>query len=441
MPGIHYDGVPASLAERAVEPGDRGYSRYTSTFLRSGAPGLVLRPQDAEEVKDAVRFAGQHRDLPLGILSAGHGLSGRSINHGGLVIDVGSIDHVEPLGGRLVSVGPGARWIDVARVLTPIGLAITSGDFGGVGVGGLATAGGVGWFAREHGLTIDHIRSLDVVTAGGELVHASADENPDLFWAMRGAGANFGVVVNFEFEADPVGEVAFAQLTFAVSDVATFLERWGAAVEASHRSVTGEFLLGATRTGQLAYAQATVLVDSDDPQTVIERLQPILQVGPLAGQSVSISSYEEVIGAYVEEASIQRAQGDPHAHSAFARHLDAELSRELAALLASGASHFFNVRSVGGAVADIPSAETAYGWRDANFSLVAFGSPASGLDEWWKRLEPHFDGMYLSFESDTGPASLARAFPPAHLQRLRELKRTWDASGLFRDNFFIDPGC
>jgi FAD/FMN-containing dehydrogenase len=438
-PGIDYEGVPASLVGRAIEPGDAGYHRYTSSYLRSGAPGLVLRPRTPEETQDAVRFADTHREVPLGILSAGHGLSGRSLNHGGLVIDVGAINHVDPLGGGRVNIGPGARWIDVARVLTPLGLAISSGDYGGVGVGGLATAGGIGWFAREHGLTVDRLRSVDVVTSDGSLVRASADENPDLFWAMRGAGANFGIAVSFEFEANPVGQVGFAQLTFAIRNVSAFIRRWGAAIEAADRSVSATVLLSATRPGQLTYAMASVVVDSDQPSTVVERLQPILDVDRVANQSVVLASYAEVIGAFFEEGATQQGQGEPHSHSALVRHLDAEVSGELAELLESGASHFFTIRSVGGAVADVAAADTAYGWRDANFSLVAFGSPNSGIDRWWASLQPHFEGMYLSFESDTGPDSLARAFPPAHLTRLRELKRRFDPTGLFRDNFFIDP--
>jgi FAD/FMN-containing dehydrogenase len=361
------------------------------------------------------------------------------LNHGGLVIDVGAINHVEPLGGRRVRVGPGARWVDVARVLTPLGLAISSGDYGGVGVGGLATAGGIGWFAREHGLTIDHVRSVDVVTADGELVHTSAQENPELFWAMRGAGANFGIAVSFEFEAVAVGHVGFAQLTFAVANVAGFIERWGAAIEASDRSVSATALLGASRQGDLMYVMASVVVDSDQPNTVVERLKPILELDRIANQSVVMASYGEVIGAFFEEGSIQQGRGEPHSRSAFVRHLDRETSAEIAALLKSGATPFFTVRSVGGAVADVPASDTAYGWRDANFSLVALGPQNSGIDQWWTRLEPHFEGMYASFDTDTSPYSLARAFPPAHLIRLRQLKRRYDPSGLFRDNFYIDP--
>lgn len=439
MPGIDYPGVPASLADRAVEPGDPDYPRYTASYLRSAAPGLVLRPRNPTETQDAVRFAAGHRGVPLGIFSAGHGLSGRSLNHGGLVIDVSAINHVRPISGRLVSIGPGARWIDVARVLTPLGLAITSGDYGGVGVGGLATAGGIGWFAREHGLTIDHLRSVDVVMADGELMHADEVENADLFWAMRGAGANFGLAVSFEFAADPVGQVGFAQLTFSVSDVADFLERWGAAVEASDRTVSATVLLGAGGARSTTYAMASVVVDSARADVVTERLQPILGVDRIVQQSAVLATYEDVMAAFFEQAAPQQGHGEPHAHSAFVRHLDSQTANELAALLDSGLSHFFTIRSVGGAVADVPADATAYGWRAANFSLVAFGSPHSGFDGWWKRLEPRFEGMYPSFESDTDRQTLSRAFPPAHLTRLRALKRRYDNTGLFRDNFYIDP--
>lgn len=439
-PHIDYDGLPASLAERAVEPGDAGYARYTSGYLRGGAPGLVVRPRTYDEVRDAVVYAARHRDVPLGIFSAGHGLSGRSLNDGGLVIDVGALDAVEvldPASGR-VRVGPGARWLDVARALTPHGLAISSGDYGGVGVGGLATAGGIGWFAREHGLTIDHLRAVDVVLADGTLARASDDENPDLFWAMRGAGANFGVAVSFELAAARVGQIGFAQLAFDADDTAGVLERWGAAMESAHRSVSGELILGRARPGQPRVAQAMIAVDSDDPEAILDRLQPFAQVAQLLDQSVALAGYDQVIGAFVGDGP-QQGQGEPLSHSGLAEHLTPALAAEAAALLDAGASYFFQVRAVGGAVADVPPDATAYAWRSANFSVVAFGTRASDLDRWWDRLLPHFDGMYLSFESATGPDVVERAFPPAHLARLRALKRRYDPTGLFRDNFFVEP--
>ncbi len=433
------DPVPGSLAPRALVPGDPGYPRYTSGYFRGARPGLVLRPQSPAEVQDAVRYADRHREVPLGILSGGHGLSGRSLNDGGIVIALGDLDEITVLDGGRVRLGPGARWGEVARTLAPHGLALTAGDYGGVGVGGLATTAGIGWFAREHGLTIDHLRSVDVVTAAGELVRASADENPDLFWAMRGAGANFGVAVSFELDTDPVGpQVGFAMLVFVPDDVASFLQGWGTTLEAAHPSVTGTLMISPGSPGRPVAVQALLVVDSDDPDTVVERLQPFAALAPMADQSVRLTSYAALLTVPAGGETPQ-GRGEPHAHSGLVRHVGADVADGLAELLSSDSPFILSVRSAGGAVGQTPADATAYAWRDANFFIATLGGGSVDFEQRWGRLVPLLDGMYLSFETDTGPDTLARAFPPAHLRRLRDLKRQWDPSGLFRDNFFIDP--
>ena len=432
------DPVPAALAERAILPSDRGYARYTSGFFRGARPGMVLRPQTTAEVQEAVRFAARHRDVPLGLFSGGHGLSGRSLNDGGLVLALDALNEIAVTDHR-VRVGPGAHWAEVAQALAPHGLAITAGDAGGVGVGGLATTAGIGWFAREHGLTIDLLRAVDVVTATGDLVHASATEHPDLFWAMRGAGANFGVAVSFEFDAHPVpGQVGFAILVFAPDDVAAFLEGWGAAIEAAHPSVTGTLMTGPGRRGVPGPVHAIVVVDSDDPDVVLERLQPLADLAPLADHAVRMTSYA---GLLTDQpgAESQHGQGEPHSHAGLVRHLTPEIAAGLADLLASGSPFLLSVRSAGGAVGATPADATAYAWRDANFLLVTLGGGSADFERRWAELVPLFEGMYLSFETDTGPDVVARAFPPEHLKRLRALKREWDPDMLFRDNFPIDP--
>jgi alkanesulfonate monooxygenase SsuD/methylene tetrahydromethanopterin reductase-like flavin-dependent oxidoreductase (luciferase family) len=439
-PGIDYDGLPDALAARAVEPGDTGYARYTASYLRSGAPGLVLRPASAEEVQEAVRFAARHRDLPFSVFSAGHGLSGRSLNRDGLVLDVGALNRIEVLDGAsgLVRIGPGALWVEVAEALAPLGLAITSGDYGGVGVGGLATAGGIGWFAREHGLTIDHLRAVEVVLADGSAVRASATEHPDLFWAVRGAGANFGVVTAFEFQAARVGLVAFAQLAFQVDDAAAFLEGWGGAMESADRVVTGEVILGGAGGVDGRTVQAMLVVDADEEQTILDHLQPFASLAPMVDSSVALTTYDRIMRAMVSDAP-QQGRGEPHSHSGLVDHLSPEVSAISTAMLDAGASYFFSIRAVGGAVADVPDDATAYAGRGAAFSIAAFGSPRSGFDERWAELAPHLTGSYLSFETDRTPEALGLAFPPPHLARLRALKRRYDPTGLFRDNFFIAP--
>jgi FAD/FMN-containing dehydrogenase len=436
-PGIDYDNVPTSLAELAVEPGDLDYVRVRSTYLRGGSPGLVLRARSTAEVVDALAFARAHPELPFAVRSAGHGISGRSTNDGGLVLSVAAMNTIEVLSERqrLIRVGPGARWTEVADALRPYGWALSSGDYGGVGVGGLATAGGVGWLARKHGLTIDHLRAVELVLADGTVVRAAADENPDLFWAVRGAGANFWVVTSFDFEVDEVGEVGWAQFVVGADDPADLLVRWGAAIEAAPRDLSGQLILGRPRPGQPGFAQLMAMVDSDDPQTIIDLLTPVASAGPLYQQNVVLAPYAAVLATATD--GYHRAEGEPVSRSGLIEHLTPEFAKAAAALIASGAIHWFQIRTVGGAVADVPADATAYGHRSANFSIVVMGSSRRRVDPLWDALAAHFDGLYLSFETDQRPERLADAFPPATLARLRELKRRYDPGHLFRDNFEI----
>lgn len=436
-PGIDYDHVPPSLAEQAVEPGDPDYARVRSTYLRGGAPGLVLRAGGTAEVIDALAFARAHPELPFSVRSGGHGISGRSTNDGGLVLSVAAMNTVEVLDERrrLIRVGPGARWTDVADALRPYGWALSSGDYGGVGVGGLATAGGVGWLARKHGLTIDHLRAVEMVLADGSVVRASADENPELFWAVRGAGANFGVVTSFDFEVDEVGEVGWAQFVVGADDPAELLVRWGAAIEAAPRDLSGQLLMGRPRPGQPGVAQLMAVVDDDDPQTIIDQLTPVASVGPLYRQNVVLAPYAAVLATAAD--GYHQGQGEPVSRSGLIAHLTPEFAAAAAALIASGAIHWFQIRTVGGAVADVPADATAYGYRSANFSIVVMGSSRRRVDPLWDALAEHFDGLYLSFETDPRPERINDAYPPRTLERLRELKRRYDPQNLFRDNFNI----
>ncbi len=434
--GIDYEGTPAGI--RAIEPGDIDYPRVKSTYLRGGAPGIVLQPANVEQVIESLAYARRHPDLPMSVRSGGHGVSGRSTNDGGIVIDLGALNAIEVLdeATRRVRIGPGARWMEVAVALGQRGWALSSGDYGGVGVGGLATAGGIGWMARQHGLTIDHLRAADIVLADGSLVHASEAENADLFWAIRGAGANFGIVTAFEFEVDEVGEVGFSQLVFDASDLAGLLERWGAVVENSPRDLTSFLIVSRQRGGQFI-AVALSMIASSDAETILARLQPMAQIAPLLDQSVYLTSYASVMAnaALDDHAGV----GEPLSRTGLLDHITPEFAQAAERLVQSGASYFFQIRAVGGAVADVDPDATAYANRAANFSVVAFGASPSRVEEHWPALHDHFEGLYLSFESTRSIERLYDAFPPRTLERLRDLKGKYDPENVFRDNFNIAP--
>jgi FAD/FMN-containing dehydrogenase len=274
-----------------------------------------------------------------------------------------------------------------------------------------------------------------VVLADGSRVYCSAEEHPDLFWAVRGAGANFGIVTSFDFAVDEVGDVGFGQFVLDATDAAGFLERWGAAMEAAPRDITTNLIMGPPRRGQML-AQIYGVVDSSVPEVIIDRFERIVAVAPLLDQSVQLVPYAGVMN--VPDAA-HDGQGDPVARSGLIEHLTPAFAAAAERLIRSGTVYFFQIRSVGGAVADVPSDATAYAHRSANFSVVAFGSSKQRLDAAWEDLAAHFAGLYLSFETDQRPERITEAWPPAMLHRLRELKKRYDPDNVFRDNFNIDP--
>ncbi|MGP7960568.1 LLM class flavin-dependent oxidoreductase [Sanguibacter sp. A247] len=437
---VEYDAVPASLAEMAVEPGDRDYQRARGGYMRGGSPALVLRPRSTDEVGDALAFARRHPDAPLGIRSGGHGISGRSTNDDGIVIDLGLMRTVEVVdeAARLVRVEPGARWMDVAREIGPRGWAISSGDFGGVGVGGLATAGGIGFLGREHGLTIDHVREVEVVLADGSVVVANAEANPELFWGVRGAGANLGIVTSFVLEAAEVGEVGWGVLTQDAEDTAGFLERWGTYVEDAPRDTTSFLLMGRPRAGQPPVVQTMTMVASADATTIVERLQPIAAISPLYGQDVRLTTYSQVITNAPEEGHV--SEGEPHSRSGLLERMTPEFAAAAAEMLASGDVFFFQIRATGGAASDVAPDATAYAHRSASFAVSAMGVDDARLERAWAPLRAHLVGLYSSFETDVSPDRVREAFPPATLARLKALKAAVDPDDVFNANFDVTKG-
>ncbi len=436
-PDIDYDGVPASLAPRSIEPGDAGHAARASTYMRGGDPGLVLRPSTPGEVADALAFAARHREVPLGIRSGGHGISGRSTNHGGLVIDLADMNEITVLdrASRTFRAGPGATWKQVAAAIGPHGWAITSGDYGGVGIGGLATAGGIGLLGRRQGLTIDRLTAVEMVLADGTPVRASHDENPDLFWGVRGAGANLGVVTAFELRAGAVGQVGWAQLAFAVDDLAQALTTFGEIASAAPRDVTLFLVTGPPR-GDRYVIQLYGVVDSADPDTIIAHLGPFTRIGPLVQQQVALVDYADVVGMAPDRGA------DGHhgsARSALVAAITPEVARAATDLVDGGSVHVFQLRTMGGAIADVAADATAFAYRDAGFSVAAMGRSPAAVDPGWAALEELAEGMYLSFDTRTDGSVVSRAFPPPTLSRLRDLKRHYDPTSLLRDNVPIAP--
>jgi FAD/FMN-containing dehydrogenase len=270
------------------------------------------------------------------------------------------------------------------------------------------------------------------------VVHAGDTHNADLFWAVRGAGANFGIVTSFEFEVDEVRDVGWAQLGFAASDTADFLRRFGAEAAGAPRDTTAFLVMGPSRRGQPTMAQVLAMVDSDDPEAVVGQLQPFARIAPMFDQQVVITPYASVM-ANAHDGD-HHGQGEPVSRSGFIAEITPEFADAIAKLLRSGVVHFFQLRTVGGAIADVAPDATAFAHRAAGFQVTAMGIDRQRMDRLWDPIrERHLDGLYLSFETDLRPERITDAFPPRTLERLRKLKARYDPGNVFRDNFNITP--
>lgn len=392
--------------------------------MATGSPAAVVRVRETSEVPDALGFA-LAQDGPLAVRSGGHGISSIATNAGGTVIDLSRLNQIELLGGRRVRIGAGARWGEVATALYPHGLAISSGDSGDVGVGGLATTGGIGLLGRKHGLTIDHLVAAEIVTADGRLHRVSDEEEAELFWAIRGAGANFGIVTSFEFDATATPVVGRGVFAYQPQDLAGFLERWGQTVERAPREISAFLVLDGP------FAHAIVVHAGDDPGPQAAALEPFTALPGLTGGEAELLPYP----------AVPVTTGEPHAgqqpgraRTGLAVHLDRETARRIADY--AGEIEMVQIRSVGGAINDVPADATAYAHRHQNFSVTAVSyAERPAFDAAWAPVRELMDGLYLGFESDHTPSSLTEAFPEPTLTRLRALKEKWDPGRVFTQNF------
>src|SRR3954463_5552422 len=208
--------LEASLRGRVIRPTDSDYDEARALWNGSHdkRPALILQVAGTADVLKAVEFVCS-QDLPVAVRGGGHSIAGFSSVDDGVVIDLSAMSAVtvDPARRRAVVQG-GATWADADHETQAFGLAVTGGLVSSTGVGGFTLGGGVGWLLRKHGLASDNLVGADVVTADGCLVHASADENADLFWALRGGGGNFGIVTSFEYDLHPVGPTVLAGLLF-----------------------------------------------------------------------------------------------------------------------------------------------------------------------------------------------------------------------------------
>jgi FAD/FMN-containing dehydrogenase len=409
--------------------------------LVAGSPAYVLRPTNVDDVQVGVRFAADV-GLPLAVRGGGHSFAGFGTNDDGVVIDLSRLADIQIVDKErhLVRIGGGATWGQVLTALTPHGLAISSGDTKSVGVGGLTLTGGIGWKVRKHGLALDQLVAAEVVTADGDVVRANAEEHPDLFWAIRGGGGNFGIVTAFEFAAHPTTDVFYGKVSFPASEAATVLQGWAEYVRTAPDELTSiASLANPFAGGPEAPVDITIAFDGDDAVLAAQAIDPIRRLGTVIADDVTLRPYgDTLVDGAVPPPGIQVVT-----RSAF---VDKESVPDVVQLLAeigtSGRPPVIAVRSVGGAVSRVPADGTAYAHRQAELMFVttilgptpAIEAARPGLDAVWARLAPHVDGAYANFLATATEEDVAAVYPAPTYQRLAAVKRQYDPGNLFAGN-------
>ena len=429
-----------------IEPGHPEYAAHSGTIMAAGAPAVILRPSSVGGVQAAVKYAAA-AGLPLAVRGGGHSFSGFGTNDGGVVIDLGMLCGVEVVDGgwHVIRIGGGATWGQVAEALAPHRLAISSGDTKGVGVGGLTLSGGIGWKVRKYGLALDSLVRAEVVTADGQVLTADEDENPELFWALRGGGGNFGIVTAFEFAAHPTTDVFHGRIAFPAAQAPQVLHGWAEYMRGAPESLTTiAAFANPFAGGPEAPVEIFVTFDGDSPEDADAAIDPIRRLGTVTGDNVVLKPYAD---------TLENAQTPPpgitfHTANAFVERAGADAAlRILTEVGAAEGAPFITARSVGGALARVAEDATAFAHRRAELMIgTAVIGPAPvvqaalpALDAVWERLAPHVSGTYPNFNSAADDTDVAAAYPADTYKRLAAVKRQYDPANLFAANYNVRP--
>ena len=442
-------------------PDEDGYdqARRVWNAMADRRPAVIARCAGTSDVAAAVRF-GRDRGLEIGVRGGGHNILGLAVPEGGLMIDLSPMGaaRVDP-DRRRARVQGGALLGRLDRAAQSFGLATTAGNVSHTGVGGLTLGGGMGWLARQFGLACDNVARFEVVSADGEILHASAAENPDLFWGLRGGGGNFGIVTEFEFRLHLLSAAALtADLFYRPQDAPPALRRWRDLIaEAPTRATltawagaAGDwpFLPRELRNQPLASVGYVWTGDPDDGR----QLLPALRGGtmPVAEQCEALT--------YLQLQSIDDIAQAPHKRRYWKGHYLRDFGDEaIVAFLSRGARDgddapdpalpaSGDLQAYGGAIASAGPGETAFSHRDALIEFVAradWTDPAedqariSSARRYGAAIEPYASGVYVNDLTDEGEKGVRRAYGTAQMARLIAIKDHYDPDNIFHLNHNI----
>ena len=447
--------IPRLRAEfdgRVVAPDDASYDAARAGFFGAfdRRPAVIIRVADATDVRRVVELA-RETGLELAVRSGGHSSAGHGVSHGGIVLDLSNMRAVDiDVAGRTAWAETGLTAGDYTTAAGAHGLATGFGDTGSVGMGGITLGGGIGYLVRKHGLTIDDLLAADVVTADGRLLRVDAESHPDLFWAIRGGGGNFGVATRFQFRLHELQEIVGGMLMLPATPavIASFIAEAEAAPEelstianvmpappmpfvpAEHhgRLIIMALLVyaGATDAGERAMAPfralATPIADMVRPMRYPEMYE--LGEGPHPDAVAARTMFVDVI--------------DHHAAETIGDHL----------LASTAPLRVAQLRVLGGAMARVPADATAFAYRGrrimVNVAAAYEREDDATVHEDWvtgfaAALRRGDAGAYVGFIGDEGEARVREAYPGSTWDRLVSIKNRYDPTNLFRLNQNIPP--
>ena len=464
MPALEADAVAllrTAISGETFVPGDDGYAqaRLVWNAMIDRRPAVIVRCRSAADVGIAVRFARDH-GLPVSVRGGGHNVAGHAVGDGSLMIDLSGMRAVTvyPQTKR-ARVAGGATWGDVDRATQVFGLATPGGLISDTGVAGLTLSGGIGWLRSRHGLCIDNLVSAEVVLADGRLLRAAADENPDLLWALKGGGGNFGVVTSFEFALHPVGpEVMFCAPIYPIEAGSGPIRFWRDFL-ADKNDRVGSIIEFSTIPDDPAYPEAAwgkrvytiAAVYAGDAAEGEALLQPLRQQGPLVTDFSGRMDYCAVQQLF--DTIIPFGAHRSYWKSVYLNGLGDDTIDLIVAGNASPPSPrtLSSIWNFGGAVAAVDAAATAFGSRTMPFMLSIdsiWDTPADDATNiaWTKRLWDEINGfagdgrLYLNFSGlGEGGAELLQQAYGDNYAKLRRIKAAYDPLNVFRFNQNIVP--
>jgi FAD binding domain/Berberine and berberine like len=445
------------LRGELIEPTDARYDEARKVYnaMISRKPRLIAKCADVADVIGAVRFA-QQENLKVSIRSGGHNAGGLGVCDDGLVIDLAPIKyvHVDPA-ARTVRVGAGCTWADVDHATHAFGLAVPSGIISTTGVGGLTLGGGMGHLTRQFGLTIDNLLAADVVLADGSFVVASAEENSDLFWALRGGGGNFGVVTSFLFQAHPVDTVCAGPMLWPLEQAADIMKWYREFIVHAPEKINGFFAFLTVPPGppfpeELHFKKMCAIVWCYNGP--MEQANEIL---------APLRSYRRPAFEFFVPMPFPMLQGmfdglyTPGLQWYWKADFVKELSDEAIALHIKHGSQLPTLHStmhmypVNGAAHKAGKQDTTWNYRDAVWSEVIVGvdpDPANKdrITAWaknyWEALHPYgAGGAYVNFMMDGEGDDRIRATYGGNYDKLTRVKAKYDGKNFFRVNQNIRP--